>query len=71
MEHFFSDKTTLITVVGDNAMDFALRMSINSFYENMELILVLPQHVYITSENFDWCACISMEGYISCGLAEK
>ena len=71
MGRFCSDTAIMITVVGDNAMDFALKMSMDSFYENMELIMELPQHVYIAPENFDWCACISMEGYISCGLAEK
>ena len=68
---FCSDDATMITVIGDSAMDFALKMTIKSLYSNIEAILELPQHVYIAPKHFDWCVCISMEGYISSGTAEE
>jgi hypothetical protein len=68
LHNFYKSPEAMVTVVGDSAMDFALKMTIECLFENIESILELPQHIYILAENANWCVCISMEGYVSFGV---
>ncbi len=66
--HRLSDKEEVV-VVGDSAMDGALRMSLESLRRCLGVVLGMPQHTYVLAQNADWCFVFTMEGDLCFGFA--
>ena len=64
----FTDKDRVI-VIGDSAIEEAIRMPIKILKEILKELLQLPQHLYIVHENGDWCLTVTMEGNLCFGHA--
>jgi hypothetical protein len=42
-------------------------MPIATLAECIGKLLEIPQHLYVVAEDYSWCICFSMEGYMSFG----
>jgi hypothetical protein len=60
-----------VIVLGDSAVDVVLQIATSVLPQSIISIASLPQHTYITNDVKDWCAVISMEGYMDFGFAPK
>lgn len=60
-----------IIYIGDSATEFALRLSLETLRKALPEILSIPQHHYIVSEKYDWCACLTIEGDMGFGFSHN
>ena len=56
-----------VIIIGDSAIEEAIRLPIKFLKEIFSELLELPQHLYILQENGDWCLSVTMEGDLCFG----
>ncbi|EPS0981725.1 hypothetical protein ACVBOS_001173 [Vibrio vulnificus] len=55
-------------VIGDSAIDKALRMDINTLESVLLNIVEIPQHHYIVASDLSWCMTYTMEREMAFGF---
>ena len=63
------DGEVQVVVVGDGAMECALRMPLKILASCMRRILRMPQHTYVLVPDGSWCMVFTMEGDACFGRA--
>ena len=66
--HGLSDEVEIL-VVGDSAMDGAVRMSLSSLRSCLGIVLGMPQHTYVLPQDAEWCFVFTMEGDLCFGYS--
>jgi hypothetical protein len=63
------DPQSLVVVIGDSAMEGALRMPLSTLRSSLRSILRMPQHTYVLAPDAAWCLVFTMEGDLCFGYA--
>lgn len=63
------DREREVVVIGDSAMEGALRMPLFAFRSFLRSILRMPQHTYVLDADATWCLVFTMEGDLCFGYA--
>jgi hypothetical protein len=63
------DRECHVTVIGDSAMEGALKMRLWVLRSLLDSILRMPQHTYVLGPDTSWCLVFSMEGDLCFGYA--
>ncbi len=58
-----------VVVIGDSAMDVALKMPLHALRSCLRRILAMPQHSYVLASDASWCMSFTMEGDVSFAYA--
>jgi hypothetical protein len=63
------DQEQQVVVVGDSAMEVALKMPLRVLETSLRSILRMPEHNYVLAPDASWCMVFTMEGDMCFGHA--